>query len=158
GPDITTITVSNDNTGLITFQINIANQASLSGETIVDVSIDADNNVMTGDPDPLDPGADYGIELFQNQVNLFQWDGKTFSRNASGPSQATLVFTNASTGPIIKISNTELGNTKKFKFQVSVVSGVTTDAAGNLDFTGAHADFAPDLNHGFYSYDVKTAK
>src|SRR2546425_1284673 len=71
GPDITTITVSNDNTGLITFQINIANQASLSGETIIDVSIDADNNVKTGDPDPFNPGADYGIELFQNQVNLF---------------------------------------------------------------------------------------
>ncbi len=158
GPDIKSITVSNDNTGLITFAIDVPNQASLSGEKIVDLSIDADNNTATGDPDPLDPGADYAIELFQNQVNLFQWDGTNFSRTASGPSQASLVFTNGANGPSISISNVELGNTKQFKFNVLVASGLKIDASGNLDATDAHADFAPDLTHGFYSYVVKTAK
>jgi hypothetical protein len=40
---------------------------------------------------------------------------------------------------------------------VTVISGVTFDASGNLDFTNAHADFAPDLGHGFYPFEVKTA-
>ena len=157
GPDITSVVVSNDDTGLISFQINVPNQNSLTGDKLYDIDIDADNNPATGDPDPLDPGADYAIERFQGIANLFQWDGKTFSRSASGPSQATLVYTNAQTGPIIKISNVEVGNTKQFKFNVLAVSNITSDASGNPDFTKAHVDFAPDLGHGFWSYQVKTA-
>jgi hypothetical protein len=158
GPDIKSVTVSNDNTGLISFDINVPNQAALSGEKLTDLLIDSDNNPATGDPDPLNPGADYAIELFQNQVNLYKWDGQTYSRTASGPSQATLIFSQGATGPKISISNVELGNTKKFNFNVTAISGVVFDASGNLDFTNAQADFAPDLGHGLYSYDVKTAK
>src|SRR3989442_6216855 len=44
GPDITTVIASNDNTGLITFQINIPSQASLSGVKITDIEIDADSS------------------------------------------------------------------------------------------------------------------
>jgi hypothetical protein len=156
GPDIQSVVVSNDNTGIVSFQVNVPNQASLSGEKLVDLLIDSDNNPATGDPDPLNPGADYAIELFQSQVNLYKWDGQTYSRTASGPSQATLVFTQGANGPQIKISTVELGDTKKFNFDVTAISGVTIDSSGNLDFTNAHADFAPDLGHGLYSYDVKT--
>ena len=92
GPDIQSVVVSNDNTGLLTFQVNVPNQASLSGEKLIDLLIDSDSNPATGDPDPLNPGADYAIELFENQANLYKWDGQTYSRSASGPSQATLVF------------------------------------------------------------------
>jgi hypothetical protein len=157
GPDIKSITVSNDNTGLVSFDVNVPNQASLSGEKLTDLLIDSDNNPATGDPDPLNPGADYAIELFQNQVNLYKWDGQTYSRTASGPSQATLVFAQGANGPTIKISAVELGDTKKFNFNVTAISGVTFDASGNLDFTNARADFAPDLGHGLYNYEVKTA-
>ena len=158
GPDINTVTVSNDNTGMINWKIDIPNEAQLSGEKIIDVLIDADNNKATGDPDPLSgPGADYAIELFEQQVNMFQWDGQTYSRSAAGPSEATLIFTDSATGPTISINKSELGNTTKLSFQATVISGVTTDPSGNLDFTNAHADFAPDLGHGFYPFDVKTA-
>ena len=157
GPDINTVTVSNDNTGLISFKIDIPNQAQLSGEKLIDLVIDADNNKATGDQDPLNPGADYAIELFQQQANLFQWDGQTYSRSAAGPSEATLIFADSPTGPTISINATELGNTKKLNFSATVISGVTFDDAGNLNFTNAHADFAPDLGHGLYAYDVKVA-
>lgn len=157
GPDIKSVTVSNDNTGLISFDVNVPNQASLSGEKLTDLLIDSDNNPATGDPDPLNQGADYAIELFQNQVNLYKWDGQTYSRTASGPPEATLIFTQGASGPKISISSTELGDTKKFNFNVTAISGVVFDASGNLDFTNAHADFAPDLGHGLYSYDVSTA-
>jgi hypothetical protein len=157
GPEITTVQVSNDNTGLISFKINVPNQAQLSGEKLIDLVIDADNNRATGDQDPLNPGADYAIELFQQQANLFQWDGQTYSRSAAGPSQATLIFADSPTGPTISINATELGTTKKFNFSATVISGLRFDDAGNLDFTQAHADFAPDLGHGLYPYEVKTA-
>ena len=159
GPDITTVEVSNDNTGLITFKINVPNQAQLSGEKLIDIVVDADNNKATGDPgDQVNtPGGEYAIELFQQQANLFQWDGQTYSRSAAGPSQATLIFQDSPTGPTISINATELGNTKAFSFDVTVISGLKFDDAGNLDFTSAHADFAPDLTHGRYPFEVKVA-
>lgn len=159
GPDINTITVSNDNTGLISWKIDIPNQAQLSGEKIIDITIDADNNPSTGEPASQFSagGGDYAIELFQNQVNLFQWDGQNYSRSSAGPSQATLIFQDSATGPTISINSSELGGTKKFQFDVLVISGITVDPTGNLDFTNAHADFAPDIGHGRYTYDVKTA-
>jgi hypothetical protein len=156
GPDIATVVVSNDSTGLLTFQINVPNQASLSGEKIFDVIVDSDNNPATGDTDQFNPGADYAIELFQNQANLFKWDGQTYTRSAAGPAQATLVFANGAAGPAIKISTVELGNTKRFNFNTTAISGVTLDASGNLDFTNAHADIAPDAGHGLWNYTVKT--
>ena len=45
GPDINTITVSNDNSGLITWKIDIPNQAQLSGSVITEITIDADARV-----------------------------------------------------------------------------------------------------------------
>jgi hypothetical protein len=157
GPDINTITVSNTNTGLITWKIDIPNEAQLSGEKLIDILIDADSNPATGDQDQLNPGADYAIELFQQQVNLFQWDGQTYSRSSAGPSEATLIFSDSPTGPSISINASELGGTKKLNFNVQVISGITFDATGNLDFTNAAADIAPDFDHGLYPYDVKTA-
>jgi hypothetical protein len=159
GPDITTVEVSNDNTGLITFKINVPNQAQLSGEKLYDIVVDADDNKATGDPGDqfTTPGGEYAIELFQQQVNLFQWDGQNYTRSAAGPSQATLIFTDSPTGPSISINATELGNTKKFSFDVTVISGLKFDDSGNLDFSGAHADFAPDLTHGRYPFEVKVA-
>jgi len=157
GPDITAVTVANDNTGLITFKIDVPNRAQLSGEKLIDIVIDADNNKATGDQDPLNPGADYAVELFQQQANLYQWDGQTYSRSAAGPSQATLIFADSPTGPTISINAVELGNTKKFNFSTTVISGLRFDDSGNLDFANAHADFAPDLGHGLYPYDVKVA-
>src|SRR5262249_53732574 len=101
GPDINTVTVSNDNTGLISWKIDIPNQAQLSGEKIIDITIDADNNPSTGEPaTQFSPGGgEYAIELFENQVNLFQWDGQNYSRSSAGPSQATLIFQDSATGP-----------------------------------------------------------
>jgi len=156
GPDITSTTVSNDNTGLITFDFKITNHTTVPGDMLGLLFVDTDNNPATGDP--TSGGADYAIQLFQNQVDLFQWDGTNYSRSASGPAEATLIFTNAPTGPVIKISALELGNTKKFNFAFLFITGIVTDpATGDLDLSKAHVDAAPDPNHGLYSYEVKVA-
>src|SRR6185503_9928108 len=60
-PDITSIAVSNDDAGLITFQVNISNRPALTPDMFVLVFLDTDQNASTGDPDSL--GADYAIDL-----------------------------------------------------------------------------------------------
>jgi hypothetical protein len=42
-----------------------------------------------------------------------------------------------------------------FTFAVDATSGVVVNSStGDVDFTNAHDDFAPDLGHGFYTYDL----
>jgi hypothetical protein len=153
-PDITTAVVSNTNAGLITFKLNIPNRPTLAEDMLINVDVDADNNPATGDPELL--GADYSIQLFQSRTDLFRWDGTSFTRTATDPPQASLVFSYAG-GATLRISAAELGNTTRFKFGAIVISGIKVDPNGDPDFTNAKADLAPDPGHGLWSYEVNTA-
>jgi hypothetical protein len=150
-PDITSIAVSNDDAGMITFQVNISNRPALTADMFVLVFLDTDQNASTGDPDSL--GADYAIDLEPGSVGLFQWNGTTF---ALASSQTSLTYAYTTTGATIHVSAADLGKTKGIAFGVEAVSGVTIDAAGNPNFDNVHADLAPDPNHGFFSYQVLT--
>jgi hypothetical protein len=154
-PDITTIVVSNDDAGMMTFRINIPNRAQLTRDMLVDMLLDTDANPATGDPDNL--GADYAIELFLGEVALFKWDGTGLTRRAGDPPATTLIYS-WSGGVTIKISAAELGNTKKFNFAVVAVSGIVVDeTTGVPNFDNAVADAAPAATAGLYSYAVKIA-
>jgi len=59
GPDITTIVVSNNDAGIISFQINVPNRPQLTPDMAIILFVDSDSNASTGDPDNL--GADYVI-------------------------------------------------------------------------------------------------
>jgi hypothetical protein len=150
-PDITSVVVSNDDAGLITFQINVSNRPALAADMEFLILFDTDKNPNTGGSNFL--GADYAIDLVPGAVDLFQWNGTTYARAAS---QASLTFSYAATGPVIRISAADLGKTKAFNFGVIASSGIVVDAAGNPDYTNAHNDFAPDAGHGFNSYPVLT--
>ena len=150
-PDITTVVVTNDNAGTISFRIN--GPSRLVEGMLVVIEIDSDHNEATGTQDELSLGADYAIELFGNNANLYRWDGTNFTRRANDPPQSTLIFNDLT----IRINNSELGNTTRFRFGVTVVTGITVDSNGDPDFSQARADIAPDLGHGFWSYDVRTA-
>jgi hypothetical protein len=147
-PDITTIVVSNTNSGEVTFKINPF--ARVTDDMLIGIDIDVDANAATGDPET---GADYAIELFRGTANLFRWDGTNFSRRQNDPPQSTLTFA----GPTIKINASELANTTHLKFDAIVITGIVVDSSGDLDFTNARADIAPDVGHGFFDYPVKTA-
>jgi hypothetical protein len=147
-PDITTVVVSNTNSGLISFKINPFPR--LTDDMLIGIDLDTDSNAATGDPDT---GADYSIELFRGAANLFRWDGTNFSRRQNDPLQATLSFS----GLTIKINRSELGGTSKLGFGVIVITGIAVDSSGDLDFNNARADLAPDPGHGLWSYQVKTA-
>lgn len=148
-PDITSVQVSNDDTGKIVFKINISNRPTLTSDMTLLVFLDTDQNPQTGDAQSL--GAEYAIELDAGAVNLFQWNGSDY---VGAPEQADLTYSYDATGATINLSQGDLGGTKGFNFGVIAFSGITVDAQGNADFTNAHSDLAPDAGHGFFNYKV----
>ena len=150
-PDITSVAVSNDDAGNITFQINISNRPALTQDMYVLVFIDTDQSLVTGDVNFL--GAEYAIDLEQGAVGLFQWNGSDF---VFAPAQTSLTYAYGPTGATIHISAADLGKTKAFNFGVIAASGVTVDANGNPNFDNVHQDNAPDIGHGFFPYQVLT--
>ena len=146
-PDITNIVVSNDDAGMITFQVNIPNRPALTPDMFVLIFIDSDNNSTTGDD-----GAEYVIDLEPGQVGLFQWNGANYVQAAS---QASLTYSYAS-GATIHISAADLGKTKALAFAALAFSGFAIDANGNPDDTNLKRDTAPDPGHGMYIYRVLT--
>jgi hypothetical protein len=153
-PDITTLTTSNTDAGLVTFRVTIPNRATLTQDMLVLLFVDSDANAQTGDPESL--GADYVVQVFGGDAALFRWDGTDFTRRAGDPPATSLIFTYQG-GVSITISAAELGNTKKLGFAVIAISGVTTDpTTGDVDFTNAVADTAPAAGAGLYQFEVKT--
>jgi hypothetical protein len=150
-PDITSIVVSNDDAGLVTFKINISNRPALTADMTVLMFLDTDRQATTGSPDLA--GADYAIELDPGSVGLFKWNGSDF---VAAPSQSSVTYSYDATGATIRSSAADLGATKAFNFVAVAISGITTDAAGNPDFTNEHGDPAPDSGHGVFSYQVVT--
>jgi len=155
-PDITTIVVANDDAGMLSFRINISNRPELTQDLSMLLFVDTDNNRTTGSPDLA--GVDYAFQLIRNEVNLFKWDGTTFTRRFGDPSAVTLSFSYQA-GITLRISAAELGNTSRFNFVVEVVSGVTFDpTTGAPDFTNAKGDVAPGGGAGLYPYTVNIVK
>jgi hypothetical protein len=148
-PDITSVAVSNDDSGHMVFKVNISNRPALTADMFVLLFLDADANPATGDTQSL--GADYVIELDPGAVGLFKWDGTNFS---AAPSQTSLTYSYDATGATINVAATDLGGTKKLNFAAVAASGFAVDASGNPDITNLHQDNAPDLGHGFYAYQV----
>lgn len=152
-PDITTLTVSNTDAGVIQFRVAIPNRVQFTQDMLLLVFVDSDANPQTGDPSEL--GADYVIEIFGGEAALFRWDGTNFTRRAGDPPATSLIFSYQG-GVTITISAAELGNTKNFGFSFIAVSGITVDpTTSDLDFTNAVADIAPAANAGLYQYEVK---
>jgi hypothetical protein len=154
-PDITTIVVSNTDVGMLSFRINVPNRPTLGQDMIVLLFVDTDANVSTGGADF--GGADYVIELFRGEAQLYKWDGTDFSRRFGDPPSVTLSFAYQG-GVTLRISSTELGNTKKLGFFTIVESGVTFDpVTGDPDFSAVVGDVAPGGGN-LFQYTVITAK
>jgi hypothetical protein len=147
-PDITSTTVSNDDSANITFKVAISNRPALTDDMVILIFLDTDQNTATGDPQSF--GADYALQLVTGSVDLFHWSGSDYT-STPAPS---LTYQYDATGATININGTDLGNTKGFNFVVIAISGFTVDANGNPDSTNAHSDVSPDPGHGTFSYQV----
>ena len=153
--DITTVVVANDDNGLITFRLNVPSLPQYTVDVAVDIYVDTDGNAATGAVDF--GGVDYVIQLFRGEINLYKWDGTDFTRRFGDPPATTLIY-QWSNGVSIRISATELGNTKKLRFFAGVTSGILFDpVTGEPNFDPSVSDFAPDLGKGFWEFQVKLA-
>jgi hypothetical protein len=155
-PDITTLTVSNDDAGIVSFRINVPNRPQLGQDMVIDLFVDTDNNPNTGSPDF--GGTDYVIELIQGEANLFKWDGTNFTRRFGDPPAISLSFSYQG-GVTFRMSAAELGNTTRLNFFVIVESGIVFDpVTGEPDFANAVGDAAPGGGVGLYPYQVIVAR
>jgi hypothetical protein len=150
-PDITTIAVSNDDAGMLTFKINMSNRPALTADMVVLMYLDTDQLATTGDTSTF--GADYVIALVPGEIDLAKWNGTDY---VAPPSQSSVTFSYDATGATIRVSAAQLGNTKALNFAAIVFSGIGTDSMGNPDFSNAHDDVAPDSGHGVFPYQVLT--
>lgn len=152
-PDITSIVVSNNDAGIVSFRINVPNRPTLGSDMVFNLWVDSDNNTQTGAPDIA--GVDYVAQLVQNEIQLYKWDGTDFTRRFGDPSAVTLTFSYAG-GIAINISATELGNAKRLRFFVEAISGIVIDPiTGEFDNTNSKGDVAPGGAAGLYPYEVK---
>lgn len=143
-PAITTVVVSNDDDGILTFQVNIGNRPQLAGSDHYGIFLNTDVNANTGDT--MADGADYSIAIDDGRADLGKWNGSDFD---FGVPQTSLVFTYTG-GPTLKVAASDLGSPKGFEF---FVGALTDDAAGG----DPHADFAPPAGHGDWSYQIQIA-
>jgi hypothetical protein len=150
-PDMTSIVVSNDDVGGLTFRINTPNRPQFTQDMAVVVFLDSDANQATGDPAGL--GTDYLIEIFRGEVILYKWDGVDFAISAT-QSSLNHVW---SSGATIRINASDLSNTRKFTFEVITVANIVyDDTTGAIDCSACARDFAPAV--GLHTYTMVLAK
>jgi hypothetical protein len=156
GPDITTVVLSNDDRGTLTWVINVPNRPTLTGDMGFDILINSDSNSATGDPQLF--GADYDLVLIgpisgPAEAALFRWNGSDWT--AQGVPQSSLIFGHANGAMTIRLNASDLGNARRLQFIVLALTGIVLTPDGQLDASNARFDLAPDAGRGLYSFDVR---
>jgi hypothetical protein len=131
GPDISTVNVSNDDSGKLTIQVRFANRQVLGAQDGVLIGLNTDLNLTTGSG-----GVDYVLEAIGNQWALGAWNGSSFV-NAPAPT-----FSATEGGGLVTFvgNRSDLGNTSAFTLQL-----VTTADGG-----ATTSDRAPDSGIWFF--------
>ena len=111
-PDIRTVVVSNDDSGVVRLRVNLANQDRLAATSRIYLYVDSDLNAATGAPDAL--GADYVflVDGGTHRWGLGHWDTTTSSFVYAPSSTATVGYWSGFT---IHVNKSELGVTTGFK-------------------------------------------
>lgn len=137
GPDITTVTVSNDDAGLITFRAAIPSRPTLAEGMRFRIWIDSDSNAATG---LSENGMDYFLLHEQGRTGAWRCGGSTC---AGGAPATTLEFSYAS-GPRFTILDAEIGDAKRFRFALEAATGILVDPeTKTVDASKARFDDAP---------------
>jgi hypothetical protein len=134
--DITSVVVSNDSKGQITFQVNFA--AAPTSTDTVDVLVDSDANPSTGDTGAAGAEYDLQADIGSNSAGLGFWNGTPWT---AAPSQATFSASQGSAQVTFSVNRSDLGNTSSFNFWVD-----SSDGQGGA----GHEDQAPDQSTWSY--------
>jgi hypothetical protein len=138
-PDITSVRVSDAKDGWISFAISTPNYATLPGESVLILSIDADNNLKTGDD-----GAELLITDAGGEALLERWNPDT-RRWGDDTLPTRLRIHNEPNVTVVDIHRSELGDVGRFGF--AVIAADTNAASASV----LGVDFAPD-DVAFFRY------
>jgi hypothetical protein len=128
GPDITLVDVSNDQDGLVSLRITIANYTELPANAFIAVFFDLDRNIDTGD---LGDESQIGWSSARG-ATYERWDG---TRMVTAPADA--IRASFANGVLtVEIPRTELNGSTSFDFLVGALTQVDEFLA---------TDFAPRL-------------
>ena len=136
--DITSVNVSNDAAGKITFVLSFANRTAPTPDDVFAIFLDTDKNASTGDT--RFGGADYAIFVDNGDrtVDMLRWTGTDY-----GDTPDSTVRT--SDGRTIEVNRSELGNAAGFNFLVFAINQA-----------GDQIDLAPNAPPPF-AYDLTVA-
>jgi hypothetical protein len=90
GPDVTTVQVSDDSTGKISFTATIANRPALTDVDAVQAFFDTDRNSGTGG----NGGYDYEVAWIDGHEELDHWDGGQFATVSPAPKSFSASYKN----------------------------------------------------------------
>ena len=141
-PDLTTIRVSNDDQGVLTFELVLPNRPELFEPDFVTVNLDVDRSVATG----CDLGAGFGLDWVlayrghtapvDDGFALLRYNGCTVDQN-SPQGSFTGSYDGATTTLTLRLPRTDLGTVTSFRFlviaSVDPVGPETWDLGGELD-------------------------
>jgi hypothetical protein len=148
GIDITSVLVSHDAAGLLTFRINIPSRPAFTEDMRLRVWFDSDSNRETGLTGDV-AGRDHFILWDRDGVRLFRC-GSSSCTNAIP--QRTLGSSYRG-GATLTVGASEIA-ARRFKFAVEATAGLRYDpATRRFDVSNATLDYAPERDR-FWSYNV----
>jgi hypothetical protein len=118
-PDITAVTAAHDAAGNLTFTVRTTH-AQLSGDSLVDIAFDTDQN-----PDTGSNGVEYFFFVHSSGWQFVRWDGTKFVPAAASSANGSY----ANGVATFKVSKADLGGVEKFTFWAD---SFQLDANGNL--------------------------
>jgi hypothetical protein len=149
GVDITTVLVSNDVAGLLTFRISVPAHPAFTADMRVIVWFDSDSNRDTGVTEGDFAGTDYYILWDREGARLFRCNGSSCT---NGTPQVTL-GSSYRRGATLTINADEI-KAKRFKFAVYAAAGIEYDPVTRRgDLSNATVDWGPERGR-FWSYSV----
>jgi hypothetical protein len=140
-PDVTSVQVSNDNAGSVSFRISIPNRAELEDPDFIALLLDTDGNARTGCARGTF-GAEYALDVLSRKFVFGrcargQW---SFAKN---PASFSGSF--AESTLTLRANRRDLGGARGFTFRIGAA------AAGEHDAT---YDFAPNIGTSAWTYKV----
>ena len=141
-PDISTISATNDDHGLLTITVGFATPYTASA--ILSIFVDSDKNGSTGDPNAL--GADYLLidDYSSHTYGLLSWQNNDWADAADSTMGVVVASDNMSI--TFTINKSDLGDTSGFNFFVLSSDG---------SFDAGHVDDAPS-GAGAFAYNLQT--
>lgn len=115
-PDVSTVTVSNDDAGQITFAITLPNRPALTGSDFMAIDMDTDGDLTNGSD-----GKDYFVAMDGDGVRIYNLAGNGFE-----PLPTTSFSSSFANGvQTVSINASAIGNTKQISSRVWTDNGFT---------------------------------